>query len=94
MGESFSVGFSDNRFAWSIHTELPVGFELKYEDHIFSKKSHLLSTLVDARAVVVIDDAVYKIYKHTIADYFDTFGIELLDFPVQCNEDKKNLESA
>jgi demethyl-4-deoxygadusol synthase len=72
-----------------------IAYDLIYVDGVFSVDS---TELADAyrpygRALMVVDETVYRLYGDQIHSYFDYYDIDLTVLPVQIRETAKSLET-
>ena len=92
MIENILVNFDNYKRIWSVSTELPVSFTLKYSSDIFDPNNHDLISLCESnRCLCVIDKNVYNLYKDKIENYFKILKIELLIKIINISEENKSL---
>jgi 3-dehydroquinate synthetase len=93
--ENILTKFDNYKRTWSVKTELPIEFVLKYSSDIFDVNNHdLLSFNESNRKIVVIDKTVNQIYGDRLQSYFDTFKIELKLFEIDAVEENKDWQHA
>ena len=93
--ENILTKFDNYKRTWSVKTELPIEFILKYSSDIFDVNNHdLLSFNESNRKIVVIDKTVNQIYGDRLQSYFDTFKIELKLFEIDAVEENKDWQHA
>jgi 3-dehydroquinate synthetase len=93
--ENILTKFDNYKRTWSVKTELPIEFVLKYSSDIFDVNNHdLLSFNGSNRKIVVIDKTVNQIYGDRLQSYFDTFKIELKLFEIDAVEENKDWQHA
>lgn len=87
----------DTNYEWYLATELPVSFEIKYSNDIFSKQNtDLISDIVineNTRRLVIVDLKVSKYYINKISEYFDYHNIGKHIIVVDATEKNKNIET-
>jgi len=72
-----------------------IEYDLEYVDGIFNPVQSALADCYRAygRALMVVDEAVYELYREHIGNYFECHGIDLTVLPVQIRETAKSLET-
>lgn len=93
--ENVLVNFNNYKRAWTVKTELPIEFTLKYSSNVFDVNNHdLLSFNESERKIIVIDETVNKIYGENLKKYFDTFKINLEVYVIDATEENKDWKHA
>jgi demethyl-4-deoxygadusol synthase len=72
-----------------------IEYDLVYVDGIFDPAQSALADCYRSygRALMVVDETVYELYRDRIHTYFDCHGIALTVVPVQIRETAKSLET-
>jgi demethyl-4-deoxygadusol synthase len=72
-----------------------IEYDLVYVDGVFAVGNTDLADSYRAygRALMVVDETVYRIYGEAIRSYFDHYGIALTVIPVQIRETAKSLDT-
>jgi 3-dehydroquinate synthase len=72
-----------------------IEYDLEYVDGIFDPARSALADCYRpyGRALMVVDEAVYELYRERIHTYFDHHGIALTVVPVQIRETAKSLDT-
>lgn len=82
---------------WTAETEPPVSFFVQISENLLAPGNHDLLEIgrqgKNARRLVVVDKTVCDLYGEKIENYFKTSGIMYKIFPVESNEEKKDLET-
>jgi len=93
--ENVLINFNNYKRAWTVKTELPIEFTLKYSSNVFDVNNHdLLSFNESERKIIVIDETVNKIYGENLKKYFDTFKINLEVYVIDATEENKDWKHA
>jgi 3-dehydroquinate synthase len=94
MTQNILIDFDNYKRTWSVKTEMPVEFTLKYSSDVFNPKNHdLISFNESNRKLIVIDKNVYDLYGESLHKYFDTMQLELLLLVLNADEEHKNWEN-
>jgi 3-dehydroquinate synthase len=87
MNNNYSTG-------WVINASKSVNYEIKYSPTLFETSDlTLVNNLTSGRRLVIIDDFIYKKWGNEIDNYFNLNTKEYLIFPININEEKKNLDT-
>jgi 2-epi-5-epi-valiolone synthase len=82
---------------WIVETHLPIYFEIKKSQAIFSKQNKDIlefgSSGPGARRIVVIDRKICQFYLNDVVAYFETNGVEIHVIAIDADELNKNIES-
>src|SRR6185295_9428417 len=72
-----------------------IEYDLVYVDGIFDPTQSALADCYRpyGRALMVVDETVYELYRERIHIYFDCHGIALTVVPVQIRETAKSLDT-
>ncbi|MGO4442171.1 sedoheptulose 7-phosphate cyclase [Mycobacterium sp. 2YAF39] len=72
-----------------------IEYDLEYVDGIFHPAQYALADCYRpyGRALMVVDETVYELYRERIHTYFDCHGIALTVVPVQIRETAKSLDT-
>ena len=95
MKKDFSESFEYSKKMWSVETNLPTSFTVKYSFDVFNPSNHdLIKYCNNSRCLMIVDKNVHKIYSAIIKKYFKTLKIELRMCIIDSNESNKNWKSA
>jgi len=95
MENNFLINFDNYKRAWSINTELSIGFNIKYSSDIFNLNNHELSLVGGStRKIIVIDENVYQLYEIEFLRYLKMLKVNYEISVVKVDEELKNLMTA
>ncbi len=83
----------------SITTELPISYAIEDSFGLLHQHNPRLASTggvnnATSRRLVVVDDAIHRLYGDRITAYFRHYGVDMLEVVLQGNEGNKTLESA
>ena len=95
MKKNFSESFEYSKKMWSVKTNLPTSFTVKYSFDVFNPSNHdLIKYCNNNRCLMIVDKNVHKIYSTIIKKYFKTLKLELKMCIIDSNESNKNWKNA
>lgn len=94
MTRDLLAEFNNFKRTWTIQTELPVTFCIKYSSTIFDiKNNDLMDYGNPLRKIVVVDKTVFSLYRVQIESYFQLHDTELVLLIVDATEGTKNWDN-
>lgn len=87
--------FPNLKRTWVVEASLPVSFKIQYSNALFSEANTDLALIGTplGRAIVVIEENVFELYKTELHNYFSFFNINVETVIVPAAEEHKTWET-